>query len=101
MAGGSWNGDGDIPAHPSAWCKSSQSWVTTVNRTTSGTLTIAEVKTGKKVYRLWKDGINAQEYFLVEHRAKTNTTPSCPAKACSSTTSTTRSKATTTSTTRR
>ena len=22
MAGGSWNGDGDIPAHPSAWCKS-------------------------------------------------------------------------------
>ncbi len=71
MAGGSWNGDGDIPAHPSAWCKSSQDWVTTVNRTTSGTLTIAEVKTGKKVYRLWKDGINAQEYFLVEHRAKT------------------------------
>ena len=42
-----------------------------MNRTTSGTLTIAEVKTGKKVYRLWKDGINAQEYFLVEHRAKT------------------------------
>ncbi len=71
MAGGSWNGDGDIPAHPSAWCKSSQDWVTTVNRTTSGTLTIAEVKTGKKVYRLWKDGINAQEYFLVEHRART------------------------------
>ena len=71
MAGGSWNGDGDIPAHPSAWCKSSQNWVTTVNRTTSGTLTIAEVKTGKKVYRLWKDGINAQEYFLVEHRART------------------------------
>ena len=59
MAGGSWNGDGDIPAHPSAWCKSSQDWVTTVNRTTSGTLTIEDVKTGKTVYRLWKDGINA------------------------------------------
>ena len=42
-----------------------------LNRTAAGTLTIAEVKTGKKVYRLWKDGINAQEYFLVEHRAKT------------------------------
>ena len=26
---------------------------------------------GKKVYRLWKDGISAQEYFLVEHRART------------------------------
>jgi len=71
MAGGSWNGNGDIPAHPSAWCKASQDWVTTVNRTTSGSLTIAEVKTGKKVYRLWKDGISAQEYFLVEHRART------------------------------
>jgi immune inhibitor A len=71
MAGGSWNGDGDIPAHPSAWCKATQDWVTTVNRTTSGTLTIADVKTGKKVYRLWKDGITAQEYFLVEHRAQT------------------------------
>jgi immune inhibitor A len=71
MAGGSWNGSGDVPAHPSAWCKASQDWVTTVNRTTSGRLTIAEVKTGRKVYRLWKDGIDAQEYFLVEHRART------------------------------
>ena len=71
MAGGSWNGNGDIPAHPSAWCKASQDWVTTVNRTTSGTLTVAEVKSGRKVYRLWKDGISAQEYFLVEHRART------------------------------
>jgi immune inhibitor A len=71
MAGGSWNGNGDIPAHPSAWCKSSQDWVTTVNRTTAGSLTIAEVKTGRKIYRLWKDGLSAQEYFLVENRAKT------------------------------
>jgi immune inhibitor A len=71
MAGGSWNGDGAIPAHPSAWCKAKQDWVATVNRTSAGTLTIAEVKTGKKVYRLWKDGMASQEYFLVEHRAKT------------------------------
>ena len=35
MAGGSWNGGGDIPAHPSAWCKAGQGWVSTVNRTTS------------------------------------------------------------------
>src|SRR5215208_6855920 len=27
MAGGSWNGGGDIPAHPSAWCKANQGWV--------------------------------------------------------------------------
>ena len=71
MAGGSWNGNGDMPAHPSAWCKASQGWVTTVNRTTSGTLTIKDVKTDKRVYRLWKNGAASQEYFLMEHRAKT------------------------------
>jgi len=72
MAGGSWNGDGDIPSHPSAWCKASQGWVTVDNRKTSGKVTIPEVKTGKKVYRLWKDGnTTSQEYFLLEHRAKT------------------------------
>ena len=33
MAGGSWNGYlGDIPAHPSAWCKADQGWVTVVKR---------------------------------------------------------------------
>ena len=31
MAGGSWNGGGDIPAHPSAWCKANQGWVTVNN----------------------------------------------------------------------
>ena len=103
MAGGSWNGDGDIPAHPSAWCKANQDWVTTVNRTTYGTLTIADVKTGKKVYRLWKDGVSAQGVLPASStgREHASTTPSCPAKACSSTTSTNRSKATTTSITRR
>ena len=36
MAGGSWNGGGDIPAHPSAWCKANQGWVTVQNVTTNG-----------------------------------------------------------------
>ena len=27
MAGGSWGGGGDTPAHPSAWCKANQGWV--------------------------------------------------------------------------
>ena len=31
MAGGSWNGGGDTPAHPSAWCKAQQEWVTVVD----------------------------------------------------------------------
>ena len=71
MGGGSWNGNGDVPAHPSAWCKANQGWVTVVNRTTSGTVTINDVKTGRKVYRLWKNGAAGKEYFLVENRQRT------------------------------
>ena len=70
MAGGSWNGGGDIPAHASAWCKAQQEWVTVQNVTTNGLLTIADVKDSHTVYRLWKDGAAGQEYFLVENRQK-------------------------------
>jgi immune inhibitor A len=70
MAGGSWNGTGDIPAHPSAWCKADQGWVSVVNRTTNGTVTLKDVKTDRKVYRLWKNGAPGKEYFLVENRQR-------------------------------
>lgn len=70
MAGGSWNGGGDVPAHPSAWCKVNQGWVSVVNQTTNQTVSIADVKTGQTVYRLWKDGGPGNEYFLVENRQK-------------------------------
>lgn len=73
MAGGSWNNNGDTPAHPCAWCKVQQSWVTTVKQSTNkaGVL-IEDVKTGKSVYRLWKDGGPGNEYFLLENRMKKN-----------------------------
>jgi immune inhibitor A len=71
MASGSWNGGGDIPAHPSAWCKVGQEWVTVENRTTNGSVTIREVKSSRKVYRLWNAGGASDEHFLVEHRRKT------------------------------
>ncbi len=71
MAGGSWNGGGDIPAHPSAWCKVNQGWVSVVNQTTNQTVSISDVKTSQTVYRLWKDGAPGSEYFLVENRQKT------------------------------
>jgi immune inhibitor A len=70
MGGGSWNGTGNTPAHPSAWCKANQGWVSVVNRTTNGVVTIGDVKTTKKVYRLWKDGAAGKEYFLVENRQR-------------------------------
>jgi immune inhibitor A len=71
MGGGSWNGNGDIPSHPSAWCKANQGWVSVVNRSTNGVVTIKDVKTGRQVYRLWKDGAGGKEYFLVENRQRT------------------------------
>lgn len=71
MGGGSWNGGGDIPAHPSAWCKAGQGWVDVVNRTANGNLTIKDVKSSKTVYRLWRNGDASQEYFLVENRQQT------------------------------
>lgn len=71
MGGGSWNGGGDVPAHPSAWCKANQGWVTVVNQTSNATLNIEDVKTSNTVYRLWKDGSSGSEYFLVENRQQT------------------------------
>lgn len=71
MAGGSWNNGGDTPAHPSAWCKSNQGWVSVVVQTTNASTSIPDVKTSKKVHRLWKDGAGGSEYFLVENRQKT------------------------------
>ena len=41
-----------------------------VNRTTNGVVTIGDVKTTKKVYRLWKNGAAGKEYFLVENRQR-------------------------------
>ena len=71
MAGGSWNGGGDIPAHPSAWCKIGQGWASVTNVSTDGSRTIADVKTSHNVLRLWKDGTGGPEYFLVENRQRT------------------------------
>ncbi|WP_029432388.1 M6 family metalloprotease domain-containing protein, partial [Blastococcus sp. URHD0036] len=68
MAGGSWNGGGDLPAHPSAWCKLQQGWVTEVGVTKAGKVTFEDVKAGRKVHRLWRDGTRGSEYFLVENR---------------------------------
>lgn len=71
MGGGSWNGGGNVPAHPSAYCKANQGWVSTVNLTTNSTVSLPDVKTSRQVHRLWKDGAAGNEYFLVENRQRT------------------------------
>lgn len=71
MGGGSWNGGGDIPAHPSAWCKVNQGWASVTNVTSAGSVTLADVKSSRNVHRLWKDGGSGTEYFLLENRQRT------------------------------
>jgi immune inhibitor A len=72
MAGGSWNGDqGDVPAHPSAWCKQEQGWVTVTNQKTKQKVSVHDVKSMRKIYRLWKNGASGKEFFLVENRQQT------------------------------
>ncbi|MEY2521854.1 MAG: hypothetical protein QOJ66_419 [Ilumatobacteraceae bacterium] len=71
MAGGSWNGNGDTPSHPSAWCKVNQGWASVTNVTQNGNITVNDVKSSKQVFRLWKDGASGQEYFLLENRQLT------------------------------
>lgn len=68
MAAGSWNGGGDTPAHPSAWCKVKQGWASLTNVTSTETLTIEDVKNSRTVYRLWTDGADSTESFLLENR---------------------------------
>ncbi|HVH34296.1 MAG TPA: M6 family metalloprotease domain-containing protein [Tahibacter sp.] len=79
MGGGSWNGGGDIPAHPSAWCKINQGWATVTNVTTGGTVSLTDVKASRNVHRLWKDGTGGSEYFLLENRQRSGFDAQLPA----------------------
>ena len=80
MAGGSWNAGGDRPAHPSAWCKVQQGWVSVTNQTANGDATFPDVKESLDVTRLWKNGEASKEYFLVENRQKTGFDDHLPAE---------------------
>ncbi|XP_024392239.1 uncharacterized protein [Physcomitrium patens] len=68
MASGSYNGDGDNPAPPSAWCKVDQGWVTVTEVTSTAMISLLDVKDGNQVLKLWKDGAPDTEYFLLENR---------------------------------
>jgi len=60
---------GTSPAHLSAWCKQRLGWVIPVIVTTDQMgVSIAPVESGGPVYRLWTNGDNLDEYFLIENR---------------------------------
>ena len=76
MGYGSWNGaeagaqPGELPAHPSAWCKATQGWLKPHLQQENETVTIEAVQNGGPVLRLWKDATEMPEYFLVENRQR-------------------------------
>ncbi|WP_406437211.1 M6 family metalloprotease domain-containing protein [Streptomyces sp. NBC_00631] len=79
MGAGSWGGGGDIPTHPSAWCKVQQGWAKAVDITVNGKLSIPDIKHGFEAYRLWTDGRPGREYFLLENRQQSGYDASLPA----------------------
>ncbi|GAA3015072.1 hypothetical protein GCM10020229_27820 [Kitasatospora albolonga] len=78
MGGGSWGGGGDVPTHPSAWCKVNQGWASATVVTSGGPVTFEDVKSSHTVHRLWKDGAGGNEYFLVENRQQSGYDVSLP-----------------------
>ena len=79
MAAGSWGSGGDVPVHPSAWCKANQGWATVNVVETDGAITVTEVKTSNTVYRLWMNAMGGNEYFLIENRQQIGFDASLPA----------------------
>jgi immune inhibitor A len=78
MAAGSWGGGGDLPVHPSAWCKANQGWATVKTIAANGPATLADVKTSHTILRLWKNGSAGNEYFLLENRQQAGFDASLP-----------------------
>lgn len=69
MAGGSWNGGGDVPARLSAWCLSNLGWIKPTNVKAAATLTLPTLENDASAcYRLWTGGKANPEYFLIENR---------------------------------
>ncbi len=60
---------GTCPAHMSAWSKQTLGWVVPTNISVDQLgVTVQPVESGGSTYRLWTNGDNVGEYFLVENR---------------------------------
>lgn len=72
MAGGSWNNGGDSPAHPTAWCKVKNGWITpTTIFNAKQNVTIQPYALNPQIYKLPIGSTNSKEYFLVSNRQQT------------------------------
>lgn len=72
MAGGSWNGGGHRPAHPTSWCKTRAGWITpTVLWNAEQNVTIPPYEDNAVAYKLPIGSQTSKEYFLLSNRQKT------------------------------
>ncbi len=102
MAGGSWNGGGDTPAHPSAWCKVNQGWATVTNVTQNGNITVERREVvASRSSGCGRTGPAARSTSCSRTARRPATTRTCRATACCCGTSTTASRPTPTRTTTR
>lgn len=69
MAAGSWNGNGNIPAHLDPWCKIRLNFVR-IDTVRSNRIMqpIPAVEDSPVVFRLWTNGTTGNRFFLVENR---------------------------------
>lgn len=72
MSGGSWNGNGDTPAHPSAWCKINQNWAPAITPAGNTQMTLEDVKAAGSIVHVIPPLSDKSEYFLIENRQRTN-----------------------------
>lgn len=73
MSTGAFGGDNQSPArptHPSAWAKLDAGWVTLENLDTDGDRTFPPIQTSRRAYRLWFQGEDSNEFFLLENRQR-------------------------------
>ncbi len=69
MAGGSWNGGGDRPAHPTSWCKTRVEWINpTVIWNATQSVNVPPYASSAVAYKLPVGSAASQEYFLVSNR---------------------------------
>jgi len=79
MAGGSWGGDGDVPARLSAWCLATLGWITPRNVKAAANFKIDTLINDKTdCLRVWTKGQAGPEYFLLENRQQSGRDAALP-----------------------
>ncbi len=69
MGAGAWLGDGDTPSHLDAWCKMKLGFVEpVVPESNVSDVVLAPSESYPQVFKLWKNGTQGKEYFLLENR---------------------------------